>query len=269
MLSMQTVLRRQSLMYEWMEDPMWKSLMLAAAGATLMTGCTDPQVIEKLDAIDAKLTEMNKRIPGAGAAGQRGAAAAEAADPEAERAASELLQAVSKAMETGDYEGAKTKLAELKSKHGATRAARAAARIEGELNVFGKDAMPLNVDKWHQGNVDIDGGEATLLVFWEVWCPHCKREVPKMQKIHDDYGPKGLQVVGLTKQSRDKSDEDVMAFMTENGVKYPVAKENGDLSTHYGVRGVPAAAVVKDGKVVWRGHPSRITPEMMDGWTGS
>lgn len=248
---------------------MWKSLMLAAAGATLMVGCTDPQVIEKLDKIEADLADIKKSIPGAGAAAQRGAAAAEAADPEAERAASELLQAVSKAMEGGDYEGAKAKLAELKSKHGATRAARAAARIEGELNVFGKDAMGLNVDKWHQGNVDIAGGEATLLVFWEVWCPHCKREVPKMEKIHQDYGPKGLQVVGLTKQSRDKSDEDVMAFVKDNGVTYPVAKENGDLSTHYGVRGVPAAAVVKDGKVVWRGHPSRITSEMMDSWTGS
>jgi thiol-disulfide isomerase/thioredoxin len=135
--------------------------------------------------------------------------------------------------------------------------------------VFGKDAMALNVDKWHQGNVDIADGKATLLVFWEVWCPHCKREVPKMQKIHDDYGPKGLQVVGLTKQSRDKSDADVMAFLEENDVKYPTARENGDISTHYGVRGVPAAAVVKDGKVVWRGHPSRITPAMMDGWTGS
>jgi thiol-disulfide isomerase/thioredoxin len=251
-------------MYEWMEDPMWKTLMLAAAGATLLAGCTDPQVMDKLNEIDEKLTEMNKRIPGAGAPAQP-----EAADPEAERAAGALLQAVNKAMEAGEIDEAKAKLAELKAKHGATRTARAAARVEAELNVFGKDAMALNVDKWHQGNVDIADGKATLLVFWEVWCPHCKREVPKMQKIHDDYGPKGLQVVGLTKQSRDKSDADVMAFLEENDVKYPTARENGDISTHYGVRGVPAAAVVKDGKVVWRGHPSRITPAMMDGWTGS
>ena len=250
---------------------MWKTLMLAAAGATLLAGCTDPQVIEKLDAIDAKLEAMDKRIPGAGAPAQRGAAAnAEAADPEAERAAGALLQAMNKAMEAGEIDEAKAKLAELKAKFGATRTARAAARVEAELNVFGKDALGFkSVDKWHQGNVDIANGDATLLVFWEVWCPHCKREVPKMQKIYDDYGPKGLQVVGLTKQSRDKSDADVMAFLEENDVKYPTAKENGDLSTHYGVRGVPAAAVVKDGKVVWRGHPSRITDAMMDSWTGS
>jgi len=189
------------------------------------------------------------------------------ADPAAEKAAGELLQAANKAVEAGNYDEAKAKLAELKAKHGATRAARAAGRLEGELAVVGKDAKGLDVEKWHQGNVDIKDGKATLMVFWEVWCPHCKREVPKMQEIHDTWGPKGLQVVGLTKQSRDKSDEDVVNFCKENGVGYPTAKEKGDLSEYYGVRGVPAAAVVKDGKVVWRGHPSRINDKMLEGWT--
>ena len=48
---------------------------------------------------------------------------------------------------------------------------------------------------------------------------------------------------------------------------YPTAKEKGDLSEYYGVRGVPAAAVVKGGKVVWRGHPSRINDKMLESWT--
>jgi thiol-disulfide isomerase/thioredoxin len=122
------------------------------------------------------------------------------------------------------------------------------------------------VEKWHQGTVDINGGKATVLVFWEVWCPHCKREVPKLEATYKKFQGQGLQLVGLTKQSRDISDGDVMEFLKSQSVSYPVAKEKGDLSQFYAVQGVPAAAVVKGGEVVWRGHPSRLTDEMIQGW---
>ena len=36
------------------------------------------------------------------------------------------------------------------------------------------------------------------------------------------------------------------------------AKGNGALSQHMNVSGIPAAAVVKDGVVIWRGHPARL-----------
>ena len=46
-----------------------------------------------------------------------------------------------------------------------------------------------------------------------------------------------------------------------------MAKEDGQkMSDRFGVKGIPAAAVVKNGKVVWRGHPARIKDEMIDGW---
>ena len=44
------------------------------------------------------------------------------------------------------------------------------------------------------------------------------------------------------------------------------AKENGDLSKHFNVSGIPAAAVVKGGKIVWRGHPGRLSDDMINGW---
>ena len=74
-------------------------------------------------------------------------------------------------------------------------------------------------------------------------------------------------MIGLTKQTRGVTDEQVTSFIGENKVTYPIAKEQGDsLSQHYGVRGIPAAAVVKDGKVVWRGHPARLTDQMIEDW---
>ena len=141
-----------------------------------------------------------------------------------------------------------------------------AAKMGKELEVFGKAApSELTIDEWMIGDasaVNLSKG-VSLLVFWEVWCPHCKREVPNMQKMFDTYNSKGLQMVGLTKLTRGKSKEEAMSFLQEKNVTYPVAKD-GALSKHFNVSGIPATAVVKDGTIVWRGHPARLTDD--DQW---
>jgi hypothetical protein len=38
------------------------------------------------------------------------------------------------------------------------------------------------------------------------------------------------------------------------------------MSDYFAVSGIPAAAVIKDGKVVWRGHPGRLTDDMINAW---
>ena len=75
-----------------------------------------------------------------------------------------------------------------------------------------------------------------------------------------------MSFVGLTKQSKNTSDEDVQSFIDENSLTYPIGKEDGSISNAYAVSGIPAAAVVKDGKVVWRGHPGSLSDDMLDGW---
>ena len=49
--------------------------------------------------------------------------------------------------------------------------------------MIGREAGSLDVDKWFVGNTSFDSGEATLVVFWEIWCPHCKREMPELVKM--------------------------------------------------------------------------------------
>jgi len=109
-------------------------------------------------------------------------------------------------------------------------------------------------------------GKTTLLVFWEEWCPHCRREVPKLQQIYSELKGQGLQVVGLTKITRSATDEKVQAFITGNKIDYPIAKETGALADYFAVKGIPAAAVVKGGRIVWRGHPIRLKPELVQSW---
>jgi len=78
---------------------------------------------------------------------------------------------------------------------------------------------------------------------------------------------RGLSVVGLTQVSRSATDEKVKAFISTHELTFPIGKENdSSISRHVGVHGVPAAAVVKNGKIVWRGHPARVNNTLLDRW---
>jgi thiol-disulfide isomerase/thioredoxin len=231
-------------------------------------GCSDPELANRLGELETRIAEVEK------AQAERGPANARAKAPEPdpnEGPAAALLKEASEAAEGMKYDDAKAKIAELKEKYPKTRAARAVARLENEIQVIGSDSGTLSVDQWFQGEgFDLNGGKATMLVFWEVWCPHCKREVPKLEEMHNKYKAQGFQMIGLTKMTRNITEEEVRGFISEKGVTYPMAKEKGnDMSERFGVRGIPAAAVVKDGKVVWRGHPAKVNDDMISQWIGS
>lgn len=237
----------------------------ALLGALLgASACTNPELEQKINDLEKKVADLEKSAKEGPAKGGKGAPQG---NPEEEQAAGNLLKEASELAEKLDYDGAKGKIAELKTKYGSSRAARAAERLETEISIIGKDAGAWQTEKWFQGKEPSMASGTTLLVFWEVWCPHCKREVPKLQATYEKYQGKGLNMVGLTKMTRDIKEEDVTKFLSENKVGYPIAKEKGeDMSNQFAVRGIPAAAVVKDGKIVWRGHPARLTDQMIEGW---
>jgi thiol-disulfide isomerase/thioredoxin len=233
-----------------------------------LSACATQDEVKKLEDRIAQLEKQQQAAPsverGKGPAG----AAQAAGDPVKEEAARALYSQIQEMVGKGDFDGAKAKMSELTAQYSDTTTARRAASLNDELAVVGKEApSELKVSKWFQGEGDVDLRKgATLLVFWEVWCPHCKREVPKLEETYAKYKGKGFQVVGLTKVTKSATDEKVQEFMTESKVDYPIAKETGEMSDYFAVRGIPAAAVVKDGKVVWRGHPARLTDEMINGW---
>ncbi len=238
--------------------------------ALLATGCATADRVQTLEdrvaELEAKVEELGSR-PAAATGGN--AAADDEGDPAAEEAAQKLYAEITELVKNGDLTQAKAKVEILNSQYGSTKTARRAKKVAAELEVIGKPApTALTIDRWFQGEgeVNIASGQPTLLVFWEEWCPHCKREVPNLNETYGKYKGQGLQVVGLTKITRKSSEESVAAFIAEKGVTYPIAKETGDMSSYFNVSGIPAAAVVKDGTIVWRGHPARLTDEMIQGW---
>lgn len=236
----------------------------------LFAACADPAMQEKLVDLEARLAQAETKITAlesrGGPAAGPGAAAAGAATAEEETEAGEILRRANDQVTAMDYEGAKATLADLQARFPRTRSAMSSRRLSSELDVIGRDAGDLAIESWYVGNTSFADGKATLVVFWEVWCPHCKREVPALEATWSRYRGSGLNMVGLTRLTKTSTEEEVRAFIAENNVTYPIAKEDGSVAERFAVRGIPAAAVVKDGKIVWRGHPARITDQMYQAW---
>jgi len=230
----------------------------------------DTAALEKrIEALETRLTNLERSFSQRMAAlekqAREGAPAANPLEGEAQQAYAEINRLTAE----GKMDEAKTKMADFMTKYGETSAANRARRLNDELIVIGKDAPPeWGIEKWFQGESDVKlaSDKTTLIVFWEVWCPHCQREVPKMQELYSALKDKGLQIVGLTRITKSATEEKVLGFIDEHKITYPIAKENGSVAQFFNVSGIPAAAVLKGGKVVWRGHPARLNEEMLKSW---
>ena len=199
------------------------------------------------------------------------AAAHAAANPEArEEAAAALLQEASAAVEAGDVTTTKARLATLEQEYSDTKVWARGKRMKEEFDVIGKymsSAWRTDVERWFQGEDQVDLRQGTVVVvFWEVWCPYSKKEVPVLNETWGRLKGQGLQVVGFTRITKSATEETLLAWMRENAITMPIAKEDGDLSELFAVSGIPAAAVLKDGVVVWRGHPGRLSDELLGQW---
>jgi thiol-disulfide isomerase/thioredoxin len=244
-----------------MTRPLGLAVLLA------LTACDDPAVLnQRLDDIEARADKVESDLSKAGGGAASGA---DQAAMEKEKAAYEKWKEMMQARQDGDMDAVKKHIAEIERDFADTRAMQEIQPIKQELELIGKDAMPLSTDTWFTGQTSLDDGKATLVVFWEVWCPHCQREVPELQATWEKYGDKGLNMVGVTQLSRGKTEDEVRSFIETEGVTYPMAKVGPEFPEHYAVRGIPAAAVVKDGKIVWRGHPAQVDEAMIQSWIGS
>jgi thiol-disulfide isomerase/thioredoxin len=91
-----------------------------------------------------------------------------------------------------------------------------------------------------------------LLNLWATWCGPCRFEIPVLQKMHTQYGPKGFEVIGV---SVDEGSADaVKQFVTENKMTYPIALDpDGKLANIFQTSVLPTTALIdRNGTIVWK-----------------
>jgi thiol-disulfide isomerase/thioredoxin len=95
-------------------------------------------------------------------------------------------------------------------------------------------------------------GKVVVVEFWATWCGPCVAGIPHLNKLHDEFGPKGLVLLSITDQSK----AGIENFMKTTPMRYTLGT-GSELASEYGVEGIPHAFIVgKDGKVAWHGNPN-------------
>ncbi len=171
------------------------------------------------------------------------------------------------AQDSGDFERAKRCHQRLVSAFPNSRLAQSSRSQLNSLELLGQLAPEFELSEWvgeSQGTVAELRGKPVMLVFWATWCPHCRREMPNVEKTWQKYKDQGLVVIGITRNSRGQTTDSVKEFMNENGFTVPVAIDPGTTSRAYSVSGIPAAALIdREGKVVFRNHPNQLTEDVI------
>ncbi len=105
-------------------------------------------------------------------------------------------------------------------------------------------------------------GKAVVLNFWATWCAPCRVEMPSFEQTYREYKDQGAAFIGVDMGvSFDPSDKDVVDFLNEVDVTYPVGfAESSSVGPDYGIVGLPATVFIdRHGQVTrkWTGEISR------------
>jgi peroxiredoxin len=125
------------------------------------------------------------------------------------------------------------------------------------------DRMPefeiVQLDGTKIGSGNIIGNNPIMLVFWATWCPNCKKEIPALKKIYQEFNPKGLKMLAVNVGVNDTRARTVK-YKAKYKIDYPMVFDTGSRFTRsVNVQGVPTVIVVdKKGIVRYRSY---VVPE--------
>lgn len=114
----------------------------------------------------------------------------------------------------------------------------------------------------------------TLVNIWATWCIPCRAEMPAMEKLYQELGPKGLRILAVSVDEGDA--RDVQEFVRELGLSFEILHDkSGDIQRVFQTTGVPESFLLdKNGVIVKKvigehpwGSPSnqRIVASLLGG----
>jgi thiol-disulfide isomerase/thioredoxin len=103
-----------------------------------------------------------------------------------------------------------------------------------------------------------------LLNFWATWCEPCKIEMPWFVDLQQQFGPQGLQILGVAMD--EASPKEISQFAKDMGVNYPIVIGKDSVGDAYGgVQFLPATFYIgRDGRVIDKAFGLKGRSEIRD-----
>ena len=96
-------------------------------------------------------------------------------------------------------------------------------------------------------------GKVLVIDLWATWCGPCRSSIPELVNLQKEFGPKGLEVVGLDIDPDSDTPEDVKAFAKDFDINYKLAFADRDLAMALmsGNGNIPQSIIVnRDGQIL-------------------
>ena len=104
--------------------------------------------------------------------------------------------------------------------------------------------------KWRSADEWL-GKQPVVINFWGTWCPPCRREIPDLVKLNDEYSPKGVALVSLAVNDSPSS---VKEYAANNNMNWVLLMAEDQMLVDYKVTtGIPTTIFIdKNGNEVTR-----------------
>src|ERR1051326_9369182 len=105
-------------------------------------------------------------------------------------------------------------------------------------------------------------GKGVLVNFWATWCPPCRKEMPDLESLYQQYSEKGLVILAISDEETAK----VKPFIDERKITYPVLLDPGrKVNDLFRIAGIPKSFVYnRDGKMVAQSIDMRTRHQFLE-----
>jgi thiol-disulfide isomerase/thioredoxin len=125
------------------------------------------------------------------------------------------------------------------SSSGTAVAQEPAGQAAMRLSVPDPDGVPHQLSKWI-------GQQPVVINFWGTWCPPCRREIPDLVRLYDEYRDRDVEIISIALEKTPNPGPQVRAFVRQAGMEWVQLMANEQVVRVFEYRGSVPTTIFLD-----------------------